>query len=440
MSFDPESFREPKKLSKTVRHKLENTKQMIDWNNKIESEFQKSDYRSRGFSGYWSKHFINDFVDSIFNSGIVETQAKFADYKDEHLPKSLFKFFPPSEYSLINLENNSLFLSSPRNFNDPFDSFVCIEAEKFKKIYLLKKLKELSLISKEEKEDKISEKEYYELFHSWTKETEPPFIPNKTRPKHFIFALFDIRNKKNGSLSALLYEIVEEARRECRKKIDYIRNMEFKISCFSNFEDETELLKNTTMWSHYAENHQGFCIKYKTDFNNLINGNAIRCGLFPINYTAKVPQISPRELMKLKYVGEELNLNRPALKTAYKTMTTKSRSWSYEKEWRLILSKYDSDILTNNTMPFLDAEAIFLGAKIESNLKKFLVQIATKKEIPIYQTKLSNETFELRLEDLYLRNLVKDEYRNRSNIIDQFENQNDRHEKMNLLCKERSRI
>lgn len=410
---------------------------MIDWNNKIESNFPKSDYRSRDFSGYWTKHFVNDFVDSIFNSGIVETQEKYADYKNEHLPKSLFKFFPPSQYGLINLENDSLFLSSPRNFNDPFDSFVCIEAEKFKKIYLLKRLKELNLISKVESEDKISEKEYYELYHSWTKESEPPFMLNKRRPKHFIFALFDIRNKKSGSLSSLLYEIVEEARRECRKKIDYIRNMEFKISCFSNFEDETELLNNTTMWSHYADNHQGFSIKYKTDFDNILNGKAIKCGLFPIHYTAKVPQISPRELMRLKFSGEELKLNKPVLKTAYKTMTTKSRSWSYEKEWRLILSNYDSDILTNNTIPFLKAEAIFLGARIESNLKKFLVQIAEKKEIPTYQTKLSNETFQLRLEDLYLRNIQEEEYRNRSKIIYQLENHNDKQEKMNLLNKER---
>lgn len=413
---------------------------MTDWNNKIESGFPISDYRSRNFSGYWTKHYINDFVDSIFNSSIVDTQEKYANYKNEHLPKSLFKFFPPSEYSLMNFENNSLFLSSPRNFNDPFDSFVCIEAEKFKKIYLLKKLKKLNLISNEEQEDKISEKEYYELYYSWTKETEPPFTLNKTPPKHFIFALFDIRNKKNDSLSSLLYEIVEEARRECRKKIDYIRNMEFKISCFSNFEDEMELLKNTTMWSHYADNHKGFSIKYKTDFSNIINGKAIKCGLFPIHYTAKVPQVSPRELMKLVFSGEELKLNRPILKTAYKTMTTKSRSWSYEKEWRLILSNYDSDILTNNTIPFLEAEAIFLGARIESNLKKFLVQIAEKKEIPIYQTKLSNETFELRLEDLYLRNLVEEEYRTRSNIIYQFENQKDRQEKMSLLNKERYKI
>ncbi|RIJ50644.1 DUF2971 domain-containing protein [Maribellus luteus] len=410
---------------------------MIDWDNKIESNFPRSDYRNRDFSGYWTKHFVNDFVDSIFNSGIVETQEKYADYKNEHLPKSLFKFFPPSQYSLINLENDSLFLSSPRNFNDPFDSFVCIEAEKFKKIYLLKRLKELNLISKVENEDKISEKEYYQLYHSWTKESEPPFMLNKRRPKHFIFALFDIRNKKSGSLSSLLYEIVEEARRECRKKIDYIRNMEFKISCFSNFEDETELLNNTTMWSHYADNHQGFSIKYKTDFDNIVNGKAIKCGLFPIHYTAKVPQISPRELMRSKFSGEELKLNKPVLKTAYKTMTTKSRSWSYEKEWRLILSNYDSDILTNNTIPFLKAEAIFLGARIESNLKKFLVQIAEKKEIPIYQTKLSNETFQLRLENLYLRNIQEEEYRNRSQIIYQLENHNDKQEKINLLNKER---
>jgi hypothetical protein len=216
--------------------------------------------------------------------------------------------------------------------------------------------------------------------------------------------------------------------------------MEFKISCFSNFVDEIELLRNTTMWSHYANNHQGFSIKYKTDFSNIINGKAIKCGLFPIHYTANVPQLSPRELMKLKFSVEDLKLNRPILKTAYKTMTTKSRSWSYEKEWRLILSNYDSDILTNSTIPFLEAEAIFLGARIESNLKKFLVQIAEKKNIPIYQTKLSNETFELRLEDLYLRDLEEEEFRNRSNIISQFENQKDRQEKMSILSKEKYKI
>lgn len=409
---------------------------MRNWNENIKSGFPKLDYRSRNFSGFWTKHFINDFIDSIFKIGIVETQELFANHKKEHLPESLFKFCPPSEYSLINLENNSLYLSSPRNFNDPFDSYVCIDAEKFKKIYLLQRLKKLNLVSKEEQEDKISEKEFYELYNSWTKEEDPPYFPNKPRPKHFLFALFDIRNKKNRVFSEFLYEIVEEARIECRKKIDYIRNIEFKISCFSNFEDETELLKNTTMWSHYAGNHRGFCIKYKTDFDTIKNRNSIQCGLFPVHYSSKVPPLSPRELMKLDFSNDELKLNKSVLKTAYKTMTTKSRFWNYEKEWRLILSNYDFDSLTHNTIPFLNTEAVYLGANIEPNLKKFLVDTATKKEISIYQTSLSNETFELRIEDLNSSDLKELEYEKRSKIINQLENDKDREEKMKLLNKE----
>ncbi len=410
---------------------------MNDWYNKIGSAFPKTDYRSCNFNGDWTKHFINDYVDSIFNSGIMKAQEELAANKNEHLPKSLFKFYPPSPYSLINIENRALYLSSPRDFNDQFDSYVCIEAEKFKKYYLLKRLKELNLRSKNEEEGKVSEKEYYEIYHSGTRETDPPIYLNKARPKHFIFTLFDIRKKKSRHLSGLLYEIVEEARRECRKKIDYLRNMEFRISCFSNFKDEAELLKNTTMWSHYADNHRGFCIKYKMDFKNVSNENSIRCGFFPVNYTCKVPRLSPRELMKLKFNNDELVLSRSVLKTAYKTMITKSTSWDYEKEWRLIISKYDSDILVNNSIPFLDIEAIYVGSKTESNFRKYLVQFAAKNNIQIYQARLSNEKFELRLHELFLNSLEEEEFRNRRNLIAQLDNKNDKEEKIKKLSKEK---
>lgn len=394
-----------------------------------ESQYANNDYRSRNYSGDWTKHFINNYVDSLFASGVTKTQEELVDAKNEHLPKSLFKFYPPSIYSLINIENQTLFLSTPKNFNDPFDSFMCIEAETFKKLFLLKKLKDLKLISKFESEDKISEKEYYELYHSWTKDEMPHYTLNGPNPKFFTFVLFDIRNKKSPELSDLLYETVEEARRECRRKIDYVRNLEFKISCFSNFKDETELLRNTTMWSHYADNHRGFCVKYKMDFQKKDNYNQIRCGLFPVNYTSKVPKISPRELMRLKFNNNDLELNKPVLKTAFKTLTTKSRFWNYEKEWRLIISSYDSDILTNNVMEFVDIEAIYLGCRIEENLKNHLVHFADNNKINIFQTKQSNEMFELKLTELYKKDIVDNEFQQKLYQINQISNLNDRHKK-----------
>jgi hypothetical protein len=78
--------------------------------------------------GSWQKKFINEYIDSIFVRGIDETHKELSDAKNEHLPISLYKFYPPSIYSLISIQNKNVFLSSPRTFNDPFDSYICVEA------------------------------------------------------------------------------------------------------------------------------------------------------------------------------------------------------------------------------------------------------------------------------------------------------------------------
>lgn len=400
---------------------------------KKESKYPDRDYRSCNYSGDWTKHYINDYVDSLIDNGVIKTQENLAEYKNEHLPKSLYKFYPASIYSLINIENNSLFLSTPKNFNDPFDSYICIEDETFIKISLLKRLKKLDLVSKNEDKNRVTEKEYFKIYNSWTKDEIPPSRWNGPDPQYFTFVLMRISDEKSEKFKRLLYDVVYEARTECRRKIDYIRNLEFKISCFSNFLDEDELLKNTTMWSHYADNHHGFCVKYKLDFVNQENISSIKCGLFPVKYTARVPKISPRELMKLKFNNNDLELSKPVLKTAFKTLTTKSRFWNYEKEWRLIISSHNSDVLTNNVIQFANIEAIYLGCRIEENLKKHLMNFSENNKFQIFQTTQSNEKFQLNRTELHTDDIVEKEFRDKLSKIELIENWNDKHIKtMNL--------
>ena len=420
-------------LQFSVNAKLNKHINMFDWRIKKESIYPNRDYRSCNYSGDWTKRYINDYVDSLINNGVMTTQENLAGYKDEHLPKSLYKFYPASIYSLINIENNSLYLSSPKNFNDPFDSYMCIEDETFIKIFLLKRLKELDLVSKNEDKNKVTEKEYYKIYNSWTKDDIAPFRWKEPRLEDFTLVLFHIRDEKSDEFSQFLYSVVEEARSDCRKKINYIRNLEFKISCFSNFLDEDELLKNTTMWSHYADNHHGFCVKYNLDLSNLRNSSLIKCGLFPVKYTSKIPKISPRELMKLKFINNDLKLSNPVLKTAYKTLTTKSIFWNYEKEWRLIISSHNSDVLTNNIIQFVNIEAIYLGCRIEENLKRHLINFAENNKIEIFQTIQSNEKFQLKKTELHTKDFVDKEFFDKLSKIKLIENNKDRHVKtMNL--------
>jgi len=42
--------------------------------------------------------------------------------KDKHAPDVLFKFFGPSDHAFKNLEDGTVFLASPEQFNDPYDS------------------------------------------------------------------------------------------------------------------------------------------------------------------------------------------------------------------------------------------------------------------------------------------------------------------------------
>jgi len=78
-----------------------------------ESSFPSDDFRSKNYRGKWQKTFIDEYVDSIFAKGIDETHREFSKAKKEHLPASLYKFCTPSIYSLTNIQNGSVFLSSP---------------------------------------------------------------------------------------------------------------------------------------------------------------------------------------------------------------------------------------------------------------------------------------------------------------------------------------
>ena len=84
----------------------------------------------------------------------------------------------------------------------------------------------------------------------------------------------------------------------------------------------SEINDNILMWSHYSESHKGFCIEFeRTDSNAL--GNWDHC--MPVLYDDNLPAVRPIELGDKKVVS--------------KILTTKSKLWSYEREWRILVNK-----------------------------------------------------------------------------------------------------
>jgi hypothetical protein len=119
------------------------------------SNFPENDYRSVNFKGDWTKHFINNYVDSISSIGKEKTIEVFSSYKDEHLPKYLYKFMPPTIYSLNYIIQGTVHLSSPHKFNDPFDSYLCVKKESFEKEYLIRKLVQGEYVKEIENSDEF---------------------------------------------------------------------------------------------------------------------------------------------------------------------------------------------------------------------------------------------------------------------------------------------
>jgi hypothetical protein len=357
------------------------------------SNFDKGDYRSRNYSGNWSKHFINEYFDTIEKIGQDEANIELYDSKKEHLPKSLFKFFPPSTYSLLSIENQTIYLSVPQNFNDPFDSFLRSEEDTYIKSNLLKEIRKLNILSDTECSSKLTRDEYYAIQNSNTHYKYNPRY--KKQGDRFDSVINNLITRKENPIRSQLRELVRRIAHTYTDKIKVLNANSIGISCFSTFSNEKELLENVTMWSHYADHHRGFCVEYDTSRENIKNREEIICSLFPVTYTSKVPILSVSNLTKIDLDSEYVEINKALMKSIYKTYMTKSRFWSYEKEWRLIMDLNVSPFIINRTIPFFPISKIYLGCRIEYNLKKHIINFAINNDIEVFETNQSRENFNL---------------------------------------------
>jgi len=162
-----------------------------------------------------------------------------------------------------------------------------------------------------------------------------------------------------------------------------------KISCFS------EELFSMPMWSHYADNHTGFCIEY--DFTRLSYENDLTKYLFPVGYDSRRYDIT--NLFK-KTFNEPYD---PRVILLCFLMNLKHSSWSYEKEWRIIKMRLPEEKEFTSGLEDcpLKPTAIYLGVNFDKNEVHSVKEKLKSLDIPIYVLKVSNsEFFEMDLESI----------------------------------------
>jgi hypothetical protein len=119
--------------------------------------------------------------------------------------------------------------------------------------------------------------------------------------------LQDLQSDPTGTLDKHFRDSVNNVRKGVR------------IFCLSEAND------NVMMYSHYADSHRGLCIEFQVQndpFFELLN-----C----VSYPEKIPQVHPFDGDKFRTQAEIVDFE----------IRTKSISWSYEKEWRIIKQEPD---------------------------------------------------------------------------------------------------
>lgn len=150
-------------------------------------------------------------------------------------PTHLYKYQRLTAHSLASLLNETVWLSSPAAFNDPFDCAITLSRDKFKESleHAITEIAEINKISREQIEN-----------HD------------------------EIINQDQAA-----YEQLRNSLRTTMQKIG--------VLCLSATPHEI------LMWSHYTDCHKGFCVEY--DFSE---GTQLRQLAQPVRYSETIPDLS----------------------------------------------------------------------------------------------------------------------------------------------------
>lgn len=306
------------------------------------------------------KKFIKEFTKGIKKLNKKDVDLEFlTKLKYENLPKSLYKYcsFDKKNLNLDNLKNDMVWMTKPSTFNDPYEFTYSINLEK------------------------VLEYNYSDKINIFAEVNIRNFSADELNKMVKDIRTYDVIIENLLSEKKITKEEVEDFERRYLGVIEQSINNEdikknFKVSCFA---EECNLL---LMWSHYAENHTGFCIEY--DIDSLLIDSPITKSLYPIIYTNELFDTTEYFLHKAEGI--------PNIDYLLEGMITKSLDWEYEKEWRLVI-RDDDPIGAKFDMP--KPKSIYLGSEFDVNNLEHFYSFCSDNGIELYQMKRSKSKYEL---------------------------------------------
>lgn len=279
----------------------------------------------------------------------------------------LFKYFEPARLDVI--KNGCIRLTQPLDFNDPFE---------FKPV--------ISTIASQQEFDDILDENIDKGIEKELFKYSPEIRSLMPRNKIEAFVRSFIIDNKS---------MIDNQLKQAAKKMSEIfhnkSNELIGVLCLAEMKD------NLLMWSHYADSHKGFCIKFDAS-NEFFNRKRSEKDEF--YHLRKVVYLEKRpNKMLTNMSGVDLLLH-------------KSNVWAYEEEWRFCGVLKDADQIIESKplnihlfkFPEKSVKEIILGVnsskKLEQELRLILAEKSELSHVKLSKAKISEEQYSLEFYEL----------------------------------------
>lgn len=128
----------------------------------------------------------------------------------------------------------------------------------------------------------------------------------------------------------------------------------------------SETRDDILMWSHYADDHRGYCIQFEAKNRTPVFGAAQK-----VTYSASYPVTD---------LLDDNNVKRTEL-----ALLTKYEGWSYEKEWRIIHLAHDENppAWGLKDYPMQLMKKVILGARMQEDHKRSIKSWIGQRREPV---------------------------------------------------------
>ena len=335
---------------------------------------------------------------------------EFASWAKNVMPRQLYRYYPNIEnfsisgetvnYSLQALENNTVFLQTPTEFDDVYDSDINIDFTEYEHLRLIEYCHRCGLdIDKKQSSQDIS--------NALVRILRDYYIKNGNLKGAFINTAFSVTEKQSNELFAFyvtnaLYEMHDfcEAIACALQKeyCDFVAELKttFRTACFATTP------YSQLMWGgSYANYHRGFCIEY-TVLPNHEDYQEVYHNLFPMIYCKVRPDITTR-LVEAK--DKEFTKER-VWDIYLHGALRKSIDWAFQNEWRLLLPVGMAKSSDYN-IKFFPITKVYLGNRMEVETRRTVIDICNRKNIPYVGVKRNSALFEMQDCEIKCENCLK---------------------------------